>query len=560
MTTSRMPDPLDLPIFADPTAGRVRSDFTLDGTPNGDGSGSGTAVPHPNGHHVSLKPQDLAPADLHPSQREVSYAVGVAPAPNTDGSPPLPPFAVTASALREAAVFRRSAVGPSASAALVDWAVVARLRSEVGRRLADEMGEARWDQEAQEEAGWRLIGRVLEEDAAVAVARRGQARSIADQELLAKAVFDSCFGLGRLQALVDDERVENIMITGCDRVVVEYADGTVWRADPVADSDEELCEFLAFLAARADNPRSFTPGQPTLHLTLPGGARLAAARDTARVSVVIRRHRVRQVTLDDLTAWGSLTSTLAAFLRAAVKARLSIVVSGEQGVGKTTLLRALCAEIDRFEPVGTFESEYELFLHEMTEQHETVHAWEAREGSGERVQDGRSAGSRTIAEQIIDSFRFNLGRQILGEIRGPEVWSMVKLMESGSGSISTTHAGSAQQTMRKLITCAMEAGPQISQELAATKLADTVDLVVHLACHTVAGPDGSVGRKHRFVEEVLEITPGERPRGYASSIIFAARPGRCATAHTRPDGLIGRLCRSGFDPAGFDAELAAGGL
>ena len=105
------------------------------------------------------------------------------------------------------------------------------------------------------------------------------------------------------------------------------------------------------------------------------------------------------------------------------------------------MLRALCAEISRLEPIGTFESEYELFLHELPDQHAIVHAWESREGSGERLPDGRLAGSRTAAQQIIDSFRFNLGRQILGEIRGEEVWSMVKLMESGSGSISTTHAG-----------------------------------------------------------------------------------------------------------------------
>ena len=93
------------------------------------------------------------------------------------------------------------------------------------------------------------------------------------------------------------------------------------------------------------------------------------------------------------------------------------------------------------EPIGTFETEYELFLHELPDQHAIVHAWESREGSGERLSDGRLAGSRTTAQQIIDSFRFNLARQILGEIRGPEVWSMIKLMESGSGSISTTHAG-----------------------------------------------------------------------------------------------------------------------
>lgn len=435
-----------------------------------------------------------------------------------------------------------------------DWAAVERIRAEVARRLADAMGSARWDRERQEAEGWRLISAVLAEETADSLARTGQIRSETEQAALATAVRDACFGLGRLQPLVDDPDIENIMITGFDRVVVEYADGSLRSADPVAESDEELGEFLSFLAGRAENPRSFTPAHPSLHLTLPGGARLAAARDTARISVVIRRHRVRQVRLADLVEWGTLTPTLAEFLRAAVRARCSIVVSGSQGVGKTTLLRALCAEIDPAEAIGTFESEYELFLHELPQQHHTVHAWESREGSGERFADGRAAGSRSTAEQIIDSFRFNLRRQILGEIRGPEVWSMVKLMESGSGSISTTHAADAHQTMRKLITCAMEAGPQISQSLAAAKLAETVDLVVQLGCELVPGEPGSLGRKRRYVEEVLHIGPGEKARGYASTVVFGRSQDGCAKAKLRPDELMPALLEAGFDPAAFDDE------
>lgn len=438
----------------------------------------------------------------------------------------------------------------------VDWKLVARMRSEVARRLAEQIGESRPDREVEEAEGAAIIRQVLEEDTAEEIVRAGQARSLAEQEVLAKAVFDAMFGLGRIQPLVDDERVENIMIAGYNRVLVELADGTLWEIPAVAESDDELAELLERLASRSENPRSFTPASPSLHLVLPGGERLAGARDTARLSVVIRRHRIRKVSLDDLVDWGTISPTLAGFLAAAVKARLCIVVSGEQGAGKTTTLRALCAQIPRLEPVGTFESEYELFLHELPEQHAIVHAWESREGSGERLPDGRLAGSRTTAQQIIDSFRFNLGRQILGEIRGEEVWSMVKLMESGSGSISTTHAGSAEQTIRKLVTCAMEAGPQVSQDLASTKLGETVDLVVHIACDVVPGPDGSAGRKHRYVQEVLAVSPGERPRGYATTTVFTRVPGACAVPDTIPEELRDKLAVAGFDLAGFEAEAA----
>ncbi|MGB0191891.1 MAG: ATPase, T2SS/T4P/T4SS family, partial [Nocardioides sp.] len=169
-----------------------------------------------------------------------------------------------------------------------------------------------------------------------------------------------------------------------------------------------------------------------------------------RPSVVIRRHRLMEITLDDLVERQMLTPVAASFLRAAVRARKSIVVSGSQGAGKTTLVRALCAEIDPLEAIGTFETEYELHLHELG-RHRIVHPWEARPGSGERGLDGRMAGEFTLDDAMVDSFRFNLARQIVGEVRGKEVWAMIKAMESGTGSISTTHASDAVAAIRKLV-------------------------------------------------------------------------------------------------------------
>lgn len=470
------PDPLDLPMFGTPPVtpklqGRVRSTYKYPGPFEPDGAAA-----------ALLRRTEFAQRSTPPVPPELPLQPTV-----LTGRPPLRSI--------------RSTAG-------VDWALVAGFRAEVSERLSDALGGALWSRTEQESQGWAIIRQVLDEDAATTLASGGKLRSTVDQEAMAHAVFDSVFRLGRLQPLIDDDRIENIMIIRFDRVVAEFSDGTMHWMDPVADSDEELADFLAFLAGRSDNPRPFSPANPSLHLNLECGARLAAALDTAGLSVVIRRHRHREVTLSDLVATGSLTPVVANFLRAAVRARKSIVVSGPQGAGKTTLVRALCAEIDPWEPIGTFETEFELFLHEMPDKHHIVFAWEVQSGSGERGPDGRPAGERTIAAQVIDSFRYNLGRQILGEIRGPEVWSMVKLMESGSGSISTTHAADGQAAMRKLITCAMEAGPQVSQELAAAKLADTLDVIVQLACDIGRGdPDGSTGRKHRYVAEILEVTP-----------------------------------------------------
>ena len=369
----------------------------------------------------------------------------------------------------------------------VDWALVATLRAQASEQLSQAVAaeHGRLDKTAQEELGRSIVLDLIESSLAEEVNAGGAAWNLAEQDALARAVFDSLFRLGRLQPLVDDDRVENIIIAGHDKVRLEFIDGSLTPGPPVADSDEELIDFLVFLASRSEvNARGFSEAQPRLHMRLDGGSRLAAAAwVTPRPSVVIRRHRLMEVTLDDLVDRETLSPVAATFLRAAVRARKSIVVSGCQGAGKTTLVRALCAEIDPLEALGTFETEYELHLHQLG-RHEIVFAWEARPGSGERGADGKQAGEFSLDEALVDSFRFNLSRQIVGEVRGKEIWAMIKAMESGTGSISTTHASDAVAAVRKLVTCAMEAGPHITHGLATSKLAATVDLIVHLELRT----------------------------------------------------------------------------
>jgi len=439
----------------------------------------------------------------------------------------------------------------------VDWRLVATLRAQASEQLSRSVAadRGRLDRAAQEELGRSIVLDLVESSMAEAV-NSGQATwSLVQQRSLAQAVFNSLFRLGRLQPLVDDDRVENIIIAGHDNVMLELIDGSLIDGPPVADSDDELIDFLVFLASRSEvNARSFSEAQPRLHLRLDGGARLAAAAwVTPRPSVVIRRHRLMQVTLDDLVARDMMTPVAASFLRAAVRARKSIVVAGAQGAGKTTLVRALCAEIDEFEALGTFETEYELHLHELG-RHKIVHAWEARPGSGERGADGRIAGEFTLDEALADSFRFNLSRQIVGEVRGREIWAMIKAMESGTGSISTTHASDAVAAVRKLVTCAMEAGPHVTHELATSKLAATVDLIVQLNLETT-NRNGRSQRRRR-VAEVIALSPGERETGYATTHVFSPDPTGVAMPSVLPEEYRS-LAHHGFDLASYLATQAA---
>ncbi len=455
----------------------------------------------------------------------------------------------------------RPIVGPCIVAEIdpgVDWSLVAALRAQASEQLSQAVAadRGRLDREAQQELGRSIVLELID----TTLAEKANAGDVtwpsAQQAALARAVFDSLFRLGRLQPLVDDDRVENIIITGHDKVKLELTDGSLVTGPAVADSDEELIDFLVFLASRSEvNARGFSEAQPRLHLRLDGGARLAAAAwVTPRPSVVIRRHRLMSITLDDLVERQMLTPVAASFLRAAVLARKSIVVSGSQGAGKTTLVRALCAEIDPLEAIGTFETEYELHLHEL-DRHEIVHAWEGRPGSGERSLDGHQAGEFTLDEALVDSFRFNLSRQIVGEVRGKEIWAMIKAMESGTGSISTTHASDAVAAIRKLVTCAMEAGAHVTQQLATSKLASTIDLIVQLDLRTTMR-DG-VSHRRRRVSEIIAIAPGERETGYATTHVFAPDHSGTAAPSVLPDEYRS-FTAFGFDLSGYLAHGEVG--
>jgi pilus assembly protein CpaF len=506
------PDPTALPLFAatppEPRPGRVRSQFSM--------------RPAAQGHEPAPLPRQIW-GD---------------PVAANGGGPP--------------AVRRRSADEHQG----MDWALVAAFRSQASDQLSAAIGEdrGRLDRAGQEQLGRSIILELLQSEAAENLSAGRDSWSLAEQDVLAEAIFDSLFGLGRLQPLVDDEAIENIEITGCDQVLLEYSDGTLKPGPSVAETDEELIDFLGFLASRSEvNARPFSQAQPRLHMRLDGGARLAAtAWVTPRPAVVIRRHRLREVTLAELAGLGLLSDVAVSFLRAAVRAKKSIVVAGPQGAGKTTLVRGLCAELDPWERIGTFETEYELHLHELPDKHRRVVAWESRPGSGEVGFNGRQAGEITLDDLLVDSFRFNLSRQIVGEVRGREVLAMIKAMQSGAGSISTTHAADASGAIRKLITCAMEAGPQVTESYATRAIAEHIDLVVQLQLETIPLADG-MARRSRWVSEIIAVSPGEREKGYATTHVFRPSYGRPAVAGVLPDEYRA-LEQFGFDLRGYLAE------
>src|SRR6266508_1052178 len=126
----------------------------------------------------------------------------------------------------------------------VDSALVARLRAD------EAAGLPRLSPADQRQFGRQLISEALEAEARAAVAAGRRALDLAAEDAVAQAVADALFGLGRLQRLLDDPKIENINAQGCDQVFVRYADGTRAQVDPIADSDQELIDLLRLAATR----------------------------------------------------------------------------------------------------------------------------------------------------------------------------------------------------------------------------------------------------------------------------------------------------------------------
>lgn len=474
------------------------------------------------------------PAKPRPAARNLAGPIGGTPA--ADGQEPEP--------LPEAPAIPRDPAPPGG----IDWQHVAALRSQASDQLTAALGAERGeDEEAEREIGRAIIQELLQSEAAERLSSGEQAWSLAEQDAIAQAVFDALFGFGRFQPLLEDEDIENVIGLGCDNVWADKADGSKMRLDPIADSDEELIDFLKFIDSREPNPRNFDQARPSLHMKLGERARLAAtAWVTERPTVVIRRHNLHKVSLDDQVERDMVTPLMANFLRAAVEANKSIVIAGPQGAGKTTLTRALCLLIPDHEMVGTFETEYELFLHKFRD---LVVPWEARPGSGEFLPDGSQAGAFTLMHALQDSFRFILSRYVVGEVRGPEAFAMLKAMESGAGSLSTTHAFTAAGTIRKLVSCSVETG-LLTEKAALGKIVEGIDLIVQIHLETKKIPGGF--RRRRWVSEIVAVEPGEEVPGYALTHVFKPNPdGGPGEPYLIPDDLANELTDHGFDLQGY---------
>jgi pilus assembly protein CpaF len=428
---------------------------------------------------------------------------------------------------------------------MVDHGLVKRLRREVGDRLSEQRrqdaaaGVAPMTAEDERQFARALIGQAMEGHARAEITAGRRPPTAAEEEELATAVHAALFGVGRLQPLLEDERIENIDINGCDRVFLSHADGQEVLGEPVADSDDELIELIQALAAYSGlSSRPFDTAHPQLDLRLPDGSRLSAVMDvTLRPAVSIRRARLGKVFLADLAGNGTLSAELADFLTAATAARKNLMIAGATNAGKTTLLRAIVNQIPASERLVTVERALELGIDHFPELHPNVVALE------ERLPNSEGQGAISMAELVRRSLRMNPSRVIVGEVLGDEIVTMLNAMTQGNdGSLSTIHANSSLEVFNRIASYAIQAAERLPVEATHMLIAGALDFVIFIEKRNDYGRGGTL---RRYVSSVREIT-GVDGR-VLSSEVFAPGPDGRAVPHA-PPACHDDLARHGYDP------------
>ena len=293
----------------------------------------------------------------------------------------------------------------------------------------------------------------------------------AERRAVVQAVVDETLGFGPLEPLLRDPEVTEVMVNGPDAVFVERCG----RIEPVparfADSEHLLHvidRILSPLGRRVDE------ASPMVDARLPDGSRVNAIIPPLSLQgpvLTVRRFGERILGGGDLVALGSLTEQMLELMRLGVVARRNILVIGGTGSGKTTTLAALATFIPAAERVITIEDAAELRI---ALPH--VIRLESRPGSLE----GR--GAVTIRALVRNALRMRPDRIVVGEVRGAEALDMLAAMTTGhEGSLSTLHASSPADAVRRLQTLALMGDLELPYAAVADQVAHAIDVIVHQA-------------------------------------------------------------------------------
>ncbi|HEV2741134.1 MAG TPA: CpaF family protein, partial [Candidatus Elarobacter sp.] len=352
-----------------------------------------------------------------------------------------------------------------------DVAAAERLKTELHRAMLtkiDFLAAARAHTDAEKLADLRKQVDTIADEL---LASRKEITSAEHASRVRHEVIEEAMGLGPLESLLHEPDITEIMVNGFGNIFVERRGRIEDTAKQFVDDRQVrlvIERIIAPLGRRLDE------SSPMVDARLPDGSRVNAIIEPLAIdgpTLTIRRFGTRRFGVDDLLRVGAVTPPVIDFLRAAVQARLNIIVSGGTGSGKTTLLNALSSFIPKADRIVTIEDAAELKL----DQRHVVRL-EARPPNLE------GKGAVTIRDLVRNSLRMRPDRIVVGECRGAEALDMLQAMNTGhDGSLTTIHANSARDALSRVETMVLMAGFDLPVRAIREQVAGAVDLIVQVS-------------------------------------------------------------------------------
>jgi pilus assembly protein CpaF len=359
--------------------------------------------------------------------------------------------------------------------------------------------------------------------------------SLVEKDRVIEEILDEVFGLGPLEPLLQDPTVSDILVTTPRLVYVERS-GKLYRTSVEFKDDAHLLRIIEKVVSRVG--RRVDESSPLVDARLPDGSRVNAAIPPVAVDgplLSIRRFGRTGMKGEDLAAKLALTEGMLELLKACVKARLNILISGGTGSGKTTLLNALSSYIPEDERIVTIEDAAELRL-----QQTHVARMETRPANVE------GAGAIHIRQLVINALRMRPDRIIVGEVRAEEALDMLQAMNTGhDGSLTTIHANTPRDALGRLEVMVGMANSNMGVRSIRQQVASAVNLFVQVARFS----DGS-----RRVTHITEVVGMEQDIITLQDIFLFEKTGIVESGR-----VLGRFRATGIRPR-FCERLKAAGI
>ncbi|HSY37244.1 MAG TPA: CpaF family protein [Acidobacteriaceae bacterium] len=308
-----------------------------------------------------------------------------------------------------------------------------------------------------------------------------------EQERIQADLLDEVFGLGPLEPLLRDTTISEILVNGTDHVFIERG-GVLQRIDARFRDDRHLLQIIDRIVSRVG--RRVDESSPMVDARLADGSRVNAiipplALDGPALS--IRRFGTGPTSAKKLVELKTLSPEMMEMLASAVRARISILISGGTGAGKTTFLNIMSQFIPPGERIVTIEDAAELQLAQ-----QNIVRLETRPPNIE------GAGAIRQRQLLINSLRMRPDRIIIGEVRGEEAFDMLQAMNTGhEGSMTTIHANTPRDALSRLESMVAMSNLNIPERTVRQQIASAIAIVIQVTRLS----DGS-----RKVTSISEIT------------------------------------------------------